>query len=108
MESAQESLKSVLDKTVLSPPKFSVIANVNAEPYPDVPLDMKALLLQQLVSPVLWESCVRKMVSLKASQFLEIGPGKVLSGLIRRIDRTISATSLSDTQTIKDIQGAFA
>ncbi|MDR3605422.1 MAG: ACP S-malonyltransferase [Desulfomonilaceae bacterium] len=108
MESAQESLKSVLDKTVLSPPKFGVIANVNAEPYPDVPLDMKALLLQQLVSPVLWESCVRKMVSLKASQFLEIGPGKVLSGLIRRIDRTISATSLSDTQTIKDIQGAFA
>ncbi|MDA8407091.1 MAG: ACP S-malonyltransferase [Deltaproteobacteria bacterium] len=108
MDSARESLKSVIDETVLSPLRFRVIANVNAEPYPDTPMDMKALLLKQLVSPVLWESCVRKMISLKASQFLEIGPGKVLSGLMRRIDRTVSVTSLSDSQTINDIQGAFA
>jgi [acyl-carrier-protein] S-malonyltransferase len=108
MDSALESLKSKLDEIVLSPAKFSVIANVNAEPYPEVPLDVKALLLQQLVSPVLWESCVRKMISLKASRFLEIGPGKVLSGLMRKIDRTISATSLSDIRTIKDFQGAVA
>ncbi len=107
MDSALESLKSMLDEIVLSPAKFHVIANVNAEPYPEVPLDVKALLLQQLVSPVLWESCVRKMISLKASRFLEIGPGKVLSGLMRKIDRTISVTSLSDIRTIKDFKGAF-
>jgi hypothetical protein len=50
MESAQERLKSVLDKTVLSPPKFGVIANVNAEPYPDVPRHERSLAAANSVS----------------------------------------------------------
>jgi len=68
---------------------------------------MKSLLLDQVVSPVLWEACVRKMISMGARIFLEIGPGKVLSGLLKRIDRSASAISVSDFQGVENLDEAL-
>jgi [acyl-carrier-protein] S-malonyltransferase len=66
--------------------RFPVVANVTAEPYPDA-APAAELLIRQITAPVRWEECVRRMLALGAASFLEVGPGKVLSGLLRRIDR---------------------
>jgi [acyl-carrier-protein] S-malonyltransferase len=72
--------------------RFPVVANVNAEPYPpDAPV--AELLLRQITAPVRWEECVKRMRAMGASSFVEVGPGKVLSGLLRRIDRDAGAAS---------------
>ncbi|HZW36975.1 MAG: ACP S-malonyltransferase [Deltaproteobacteria bacterium] len=72
--------------------RFPVVANVNAEPYPPG-APVADLLLRQIVAPVRWEECVRRMRGMGASSFVEVGPGKVLSGLLRRIDRDAGAAS---------------
>jgi [acyl-carrier-protein] S-malonyltransferase len=108
MESARDTLSECLKEIHFGETQFAVIANVNAEPYPGQDRDMKSLLLDQVVSPVLWESCARKMIGMGAQVFLEIGPGKVLSGLLKRIDRSVSAISVSDFQSIENLQGALS
>jgi [acyl-carrier-protein] S-malonyltransferase len=107
MESARETLSDSLNEIHFGAIQFTVIANVNAAPYPAQDRDMKSLLLDQVVSPVLWEACVRKMISMGARIFLEIGPGKVLSGLLKRIDRSVSAISVSDFQGVVNLDGAL-
>jgi [acyl-carrier-protein] S-malonyltransferase len=74
------------------PGKFSfpVIANVTAEAYPQEE-GVAESLIRQIVSPVRWEECIRKMRGMGVTSFLEVGPGKVLSGLVRRIDREVPA-----------------
>lgn len=65
-----------------------VIANVSATPI-TASGEIKEKLLQQLYSPVLWEDTVRKLLDLGVDTFIEIGPGKVLSGLIKKVDRNV-------------------
>ena len=67
---------------------FPVVANVTAEPYPQGE-GVAETLLRQIVSPVRWEECVRRMRAMGVTSFLEVGPGKVLSGLVRRIERDL-------------------
>lgn len=71
---------------------FPVVANATAEPYPgsDAVAD---LLVRQIASPVQWEESVRRLRALGATAFLEVGPGKVLSGLARRIERDVSTAA---------------
>ncbi|MFH0960098.1 MAG: ACP S-malonyltransferase [Pseudomonadota bacterium] len=107
MESARDNLTECLKEVNFGSIEFAVIANVNAEPYPGQDRDMKSLLLDQVVSPVLWEGCVRKMIGMGARIFLEVGPGRVLSGLLKRIDRSVSAISLSDYQSVENLEGAL-
>lgn len=66
--------------------RFPVVANVTAEPYADG-ASVSETLIRQIVSPVRWEECVRKMRGMGVTVFLEVGPGKVLSGLVRRIEK---------------------
>lgn len=108
MESARSALSECLKQIPFREIQFAVIANVNAEPYPNHDRDMKSLLLDQVVSPVLWESCVRKMIDMGAKLFLEIGPGKVLAGLLKRIDRSLPVISVSDLQSMDDLQRLLA
>ncbi|MGC8602804.1 MAG: ACP S-malonyltransferase [Desulfomonilaceae bacterium] len=107
MKPAQEKLKSGLEGIFIAPTRFVVVANVNAVPYPDDPAEMKRLLLRQIVSPVLWEASVRRIIDLGTSRFVEIGPGKVLSGLLKRIDRSVDIVSISDWDTINNLRGTF-
>lgn len=84
MESAQEGLKEALENTPIRDASIPVYANVTAQPIRDAE-GIRRLLLRQLTSPVRWEESVVVMAADGASTFVEIGPGKVLQGLIKRI-----------------------
>lgn len=84
MESAQEGLKEALENTPIRDASIPVYANVTAQPVRDAG-GIRRLLLQQLTSPVRWEESVAAMASDGALTFVEIGPGKVLQGLVKRI-----------------------
>ena len=84
MEPARAELAEGIEKAVFRTPSCPVYQNVTAEPSTD-PGVIKANLLAQLTSPVLWTQSIRNMASDGASHFIEIGPGKVLQGLISKI-----------------------
>ena len=84
MEPARAELAEGIEKAIFRTPSCPVYQNVTAEPSTD-PEVMKANLLAQLTSPVLWTQSIRNMTSDGASHFIEIGPGKVLQGLISKI-----------------------
>jgi [acyl-carrier-protein] S-malonyltransferase len=86
MRLAADRLAPELVALSQGPFRFPVVANVTAEPYPPG-APAAELLVRQIVAPVRWEGCVSRMRGMGVSAFLEVGPGKVLSGLVRRIDR---------------------
>ncbi|NRG30312.1 ACP S-malonyltransferase [Niallia circulans] len=98
MKPAAEKFASVLDGLQLTDAKIPVIANVTAAPIQDH-AEIKAKLVEQLYSSVLWEDSVRKMLDLGVDTFIEIGPGKVLSGLIKKIDRKAKVYAVNDLET---------
>jgi [acyl-carrier-protein] S-malonyltransferase len=88
MESAQAGLKEVLDRTEIRDAAVSVYANVTARPVRHAD-EIRSLLYRQLTSPVRWEESVANMVADGATIFTEIGPGKVLQGLVKRINGNV-------------------
>ena len=88
MQPAAEKLAAVLERVQIRPPKIPVIANVTASPVGD-PSEIRALLVRQITSPVLWEQSMLRLLTDGFGRFVEIGPGKVLAGLMRRIDRNV-------------------
>jgi [acyl-carrier-protein] S-malonyltransferase len=86
MQPAAVRLAPELRSLAQGPFRFPVVANVTAEPYPPG-APAAELLIRQIVAPVRWEECIRRMRGMGVDAFLEVGPGKVLSGLVRRIDR---------------------
>jgi len=94
MQPAVERLKTALSQVTLRPPLIPVVSNVDALPHDD-PEEIRALLLKQLVSPVRWEDCIRYLLAQGFDQYYEIGPGRVLRGLLRRIDREASCQSVT-------------
>jgi [acyl-carrier-protein] S-malonyltransferase len=101
MQPAREALRIRLESVTMKPPVFDVISNTSAQPYPASDSRMKQLLIDQVVSPVLWEDSIRKMLKSGVGTFIEIGPGKVLTGLLRRIDRTAEAVNISGIEDIR-------
>ena len=87
MKSAKEGLRTALETTAIQDARIPVYTNVTAEPVTRA-AEIRELLYQQLSSPVRWEESVRNMVRDGASRFVEIGPGKVLQGLVKRIEAT--------------------
>ena len=92
MESARSELAEAIAITEFKPPKCLIYQNVDAKGNTDV-LVIKSNLEDQLTSPVKWTQCVKKMINDGASFFYESGPGSVLQGLIRKIDRKIQVNS---------------
>ena len=88
MEYAKESFSEKLNSTNIKRAKVPVYANVTAKPVQE-PEEIRELLIRQLVSPVRWEETIRNMISDGFDTFVEIGSGKVLQGLIKRIDRNV-------------------
>jgi [acyl-carrier-protein] S-malonyltransferase len=87
MSSAAERLREVLDAVTINPPRWTVLSNVTAEPHGG-PESIRSLLVEQVTSPVRWEDCVRWVTDRGVRDFYELGPGEVLAGLNRRIDRS--------------------
>jgi [acyl-carrier-protein] S-malonyltransferase len=86
MQPAVERLAAMLRNVPLSAPRLPVISNVDAQSHPE-PEVIRELLVQQVCSPVRWEDSVRALLSLGCDTFYEVGPGRVLRGLLKRIDR---------------------
>lgn len=101
MQSARHGLERALEETVIADAQIPVYANVTAEPVTGAG-EIRAMLLRQLTSPVRWEESVRNMVRDGASRFVEVGPGKVLQGLIRRIAPRAEAAGV---ERYTDLQG---
>jgi [acyl-carrier-protein] S-malonyltransferase len=100
MEPAANKLKEVLDEIEITDATVPVIANVTAEPMTEKE-DIKRKLIEQLYSPVRWEQSVNKMIELGVDTFVEIGPGKVLSGLVKKISRNVQVYAVNDLTSLE-------
>ena len=92
MDPAKQELEKAINETHFSKPVCPVYQNATAEPSDD-PETIKANLIKQLTSPVKWTQTVEKMLEDGAQSFTEVGPGKVLQGLIKKVDRKIPTES---------------
>jgi [acyl-carrier-protein] S-malonyltransferase len=94
MEPAREELAAAIEATTFSEPICPVYQNVVAKAVTD-PDEIKANLIAQLTAPVKWTQCVQAMIADGGTEFIEVGPGKVLQGLMRKIDRSVAASGAS-------------
>jgi [acyl-carrier-protein] S-malonyltransferase len=106
MKPAADQLREVLDGINMKDAAVQVVVNVTAEPI-NTAANIKEKLIEQLYSPVLWEDSVQKMIDLGVDTFIEIGPGKVLSGLIKKIDKTVTTYSVSDEESAQAVIDAL-
>jgi [acyl-carrier-protein] S-malonyltransferase len=105
MTPAAEMMKEEIKKYTFRKPAFAVVTNCDAAPTTD-PDAIKEKLVKQINSPVLWEQSIVKMASSGTTSFLELGPGKVLSGLLRRIDKALKSYNVEDSKSLeKTLQG---
>lgn len=93
MEPAREELAEAIEATNFNQPICPVYQNVNAKPSTDIG-EIKANLIAQLTAPVRWTQTIQNMVADGATNFIECGPGKVLQGLVRKIDGNVEAASI--------------
>jgi [acyl-carrier-protein] S-malonyltransferase len=100
MAPAADRLAETLKSITISSPTVPVVTNVEGEPNSDEGR-VGELLVKQVCAPVLWDGSVLKMAELGVSRFIEIGPGKVLSGLVKRITRDVETFNVEDTATLK-------
>jgi [acyl-carrier-protein] S-malonyltransferase len=107
MQPAQDRLAKDLAAVQFSNPDVPVVANIDAEPKTTADASRSAL-IQQVTGAVQWASCVQKLISLGARTFVEVGPGKVLTGLMRQIDRSQSAMNVEDEASLQKVTNLFA
>jgi [acyl-carrier-protein] S-malonyltransferase len=99
MKPAANQLNEVLAELDFKDATTPIIANVTANPV-EKQEEIKDLLVKQLYSPVRWEESVKTMIDNGVTTFIEIGPGKVLSGLVKKIDRSANVFSISDLDSM--------
>lgn len=92
MKPAEERLAEAINSVSFNSPRCPVYQNVPAQGVTD-PQAIKENLIKQLTAPVKWTQSVRQMIEDGANHFIEVGPGKVLQGLVKKIDRSVEATS---------------
>ena len=94
MEPARAELAAAIEKTQIHTPVCPVYQNVDALPHTD-PAEIKANLVAQLTAPVRWTQTVRNMIADGATEFVELGPGKVLQGLVAKIDPSMAVSGMN-------------
>ena len=104
MKPAADRLSAVLDAIQLSEMRLPVVANATAVPNNDK-LQVKPLLVTQVCAPVLWEQSVLNMATQGVTRFVEIGPGKILGGLVKRISKEVETANIGDLESLKAQQG---
>jgi [acyl-carrier-protein] S-malonyltransferase len=100
MKEAAAKFKTYIESVEFKTSNTKVIHNVDADYAGDIK-DIRAKLVEQLYMPVLWASSVNKMKESGVEKLIEVGPGKVLSGLTRRIDKSLSASAIIDVSSLK-------
>ncbi|MBB3168203.1 ACP S-malonyltransferase [Simiduia aestuariiviva] len=104
MRPAADQLSSLVDATNFSAPVIPVIHNVHAKPEQD-PQVIKKLMIEQIYQPVLWVDCVKALANSGATQMVECGPGAVLAGLAKRIDKSLQSVT---TGSVDELTKALA
>lgn len=104
MNYAYENISRELESVTISFPKFPVYSNVTSIPFSEEK-EIKKLLIDQIISPVQWENIIKNMIRDGVNKFFEIGSGKVLSGLVKRIDPNIEVSSVGNVEEIKRFLG---
>lgn len=100
MQPATDRLKEVLDSVEIVDAKIPVVANVNAKPETKAD-EIRSQLVLQAASPVLWEDSVRRMMNDGVDTFVEVGPGKVLCGFIKKVDRSYAPLNVEDMESLE-------
>lgn len=93
MEPARAELAEAIERTEIHTPVCPIYQNVDAKPHTD-PAEIKANLVAQLTAPVRWTQTVRNMIADGATEFVELGPGKVLQGLVSKIDKEVAVSGM--------------
>ena len=102
MKKASIAMKDKIQNTDFIKPKPSIISNVTAKAEDDIN-NIKLLLVDQITSKVRWRESVNYMINEKVTNFIEIGPGKVLSGLVKKINKTVNIKNINSLKDIKNI-----
>ena len=102
MKKATEEMRDKIQNTKFQDPIVSIISNVTAKPEIKSE-EIKSLLIKQIEKPVRWRESINNMITLGVEHFIEIGPGKVLSGLIKRIDRNVKLNQVNNLEDLKNI-----
>jgi len=98
MKPADEKLAAALAGVNLQAPRIPVISNVDAKSHSDAS-DIRDILVRQVLSPVRWEDGVKAMLEAGIDEYYEIGPGRVLTSLMKRINRKTPCTVVNDSPT---------
>jgi len=99
MESARRGLAEALKNVPVRKARIPVYTNVTAEPVTE-PEDIRRLLVEQITSPVRWVETIQHLIRDGADTFYEVGPGKVLTGLLKRIDRTAKGVAVGEMEDL--------
>ena len=100
MAPARERLAPVLDGVEFRSPKFPVLSNITGKPHSSDPGEIKALMLEQVTGTTNWAADVEAAKGLGCGRFVEFGPGKVLSGLVKKIDAALETFNVSDAASL--------
>ena len=101
MAPAREKLAPILDTVAFSAPKFPVLSNVTGQPHSSDPGAIKAMMLEQVTGTTNWAADVETAKALGCTTFVEFGPGKVLSGLVKKIDAALTTANVGDLASLE-------
>jgi [acyl-carrier-protein] S-malonyltransferase len=104
MEHASEGLRKAIGQVIVSAPRLPVIGNVSAQPLESQD-SVEQEMIAQLTSPVRWTASVRYMLDRGVERFVEIGPGNVLTGLVRRIEKESKLLNINDESSLRAFIG---
>ena len=102
MKGATEKMRAEITKAEFKKPEINIISNVTAQQTND-PNEIKRLLIEQIEKPVRWREIVINMIDSKVEKFIEIGPGKVLSGLVKRINSNVKLIQINDLEDLNNL-----
>lgn len=107
MASAREKLAPVLEGIEFKAPRIPVLSNVTGRPHSDDPGAIKAAMLEQVTGTTNWAADVEAAKALGCTRFVEFGPGKVLSGLVKKIDASLETFNVADAASLEATAGAL-
>ena len=102
MTKATDEMRHKISQTIFFDPNVEIISNVTANPVSKAE-DIKKLLVEQIEKPVRWRESVSNMIGFGVNNFIEIGPGKILSGLVKRIDRKVKLNQVNNLSDLKKL-----
>tara|TARA_B100000214_G_C23511344_1_gene420775 strand:- start:204 stop:512 length:309 start_codon:yes stop_codon:yes gene_type:complete len=102
MNSATKIMELEISQLEFKSPKIDIVSNVTAEPVNEIST-IKELLISQIEKPVRWREIINYMINKNINKFIEIGPGKVLSGLVKRMNRNAELIQINDLEDLKKL-----